>query len=519
MKFLDGQIFFALLVSLILAWIAGWWVTRRYTAKVLELMQSGLEPTEPPLIPNDPDRDPIKGVAKNTATSNLTEQNRLAFWRLRWIFVLISAVLAGIIAIIAQSTYVETGFGWRRFGVLSLVYLWPCIPGIGLLERWSRFKILMFSSGFILFAAIVVILNSNENQPVGEVLSWLSREQLPALIFVFFMTGSRLRTVGPYLLVVFFLLTISSLLGLSALEQLINQGSDTWLATLVYASNVTTIFILFSVLPWLLAFFPIRYWAQRLAEAYRNKAFSEPLYLFAGLWGIALLFQAMMLSHSIGGMAYWVLCAWLIIPAAVQLMKRSLQPRIQPPTLLLLRVFRPDDAIRSLFDSVVERWRYSGNTVMIAGKDLALRTLEPNELFAFFSGHLKDRFISDDDKLSQAYQNLDMQADPDGRYRVNEFFCFDHTWKIVLAKLVDKTDCVLMDLRGYTAERHGCTHELKVLSNQSHLRKLVILHDRHTEKNTAEQLLLNSQVDIEWINSETHPKALKQAVLSALLSA
>lgn len=519
MKFLDGQIFFALLASLVLAWIAGWWVARRYTDKVLELMQSGLEPTDPPSTPNDPDPDQTKDLAKNTAISNLTEQNRLAFWRLRGVFVLISVVLAGSIALVAQSTYIETGFGWRRFGVLSLIYLWPCIPSIGLLERWSRFKILVFSFGFILFAAIVMILNSNENQKVGEVLSWLSGEQLPALIFVFFMTGARLRSVGPYLLVVFFLLTTSSLMGLGALEQLINKGTDTWLAHLVYASNPPTVFILFSILPWLLAFYPIRYFAQRLAEAYRNKAFSEPLYLFAGLWGIALLFQAMMLSHSIGLMAYWSLLAWLIIPVAVQLMKTSLQPRIQPPTLLLLRVFRSDDTIKSLFDSVVERWRYSGNTVMIAGKDLALSTLEPDELFAFFSCHLKDRFISDEHKLLQAYQALDMQADPDGRYRVNEFFCFDHTWKIVLAKLVDKADCVLMDLRSYNADRHGCTHELKVLSNQPHLRKLVILYDRHTEKNLAEQLLLNSQIKIVWINSETHPKALKQAVLSALLSA
>jgi anti-sigma-K factor RskA len=76
-------------------------------------MQSGLEPTEPPSTYDAPDQ--TQSLATHTTTSNLTVQNRLAFWRLRGCFTLISLVLAGIIALVAQSTYIETasfGGGW-----------------------------------------------------------------------------------------------------------------------------------------------------------------------------------------------------------------------------------------------------------------------------------------------------------------------------------------------------------------------------------------------------------------------
>jgi hypothetical protein len=262
-----------------------------------------------------------------------------------------------------------------------------------------------------------------------------------------------LRAVGPYLLVVFFLLMASTLLGLSALEQAVSGGPDSWVMDLVLATNAYVVFILFSIVPWVLAFYPVRYLARRVAEAYRNKVFSEPLYLLAGVWSITLLFQVMTLSHSLGLKAYGLLAAGLVIPLATMMMKPLLRPQHQPPTLLLLRVFRGDKGIETLVDSVVERWRYSGNTVLIAGKDLALRNLEPDELFAFLSGHLQDRFISDETRLQQAVHDLDLQADPDGRYRINEFFCFDNTWKWVLAALIDKADRVLMDLRSYTSKR------------------------------------------------------------------
>ena len=85
-----------------------------------------------------------------------------------------------------------------------------------------------------------------------------------------------------------------------------------------------------------------------------------------------------------------------------------LKPRHDPPTLLLLHVFHEDDGRGRLFDNILERWRYSGNTVMIVGKDLALHTLEPDELFRFISGHLQDCFIANQSQLQQEITHLDL---------------------------------------------------------------------------------------------------------------
>jgi hypothetical protein len=519
MKHLDGEILLALMVALVLAWIAGLLVARRYAAKVLEFMQTGTAPVDQASAMASARAAKVGEVLKTTEAGELARQNHYALWRLRIAYVLVSVVLAVIIAYVYQAESVKYAYiSWQRLGMLTLINVWPLVPSIGLLERWPRWKILLVSLVFILLSSVLVMLNSTDNQNWVGVLLWLFGQQIPLLVFVFFMTGSRLRAVGPYLLVVFFLLTESSLLGLRALGQMINGGQVTWLiGLLINVANVYVVFILFSIVPWLLAFYPIRFLARRLAVAYRNKVFSEPLYLLAGVWSITLLFQAMLLSHSLGLSAYSLLAAGLIIPLSVMLMKPVLRPKHHPPTLLLLRVFRRDADIEALVDSVVERWRYSGNTVMIAGKDLALRNLEPDELFAFLSGHLQDRFISDESRLQQAIHDLDLQADPDGRYRVNEFFCFDSTWKLVLATLVDKVDSVLMDLRSYTSKREGCTHELSVLATKPHLQKLVILFDKDTEKQTVEQLLAVSSIKIVWIDSQTSARKLQEQVLGALL--
>ena len=44
---------------------------------------------------------------------------------------------------------------------------------------------------------------------------------------------------------------------------------------------------------------------------------------------------------------------------------------LDAPTLLVLRVFGHDAQVERLFDQIIERWRLSGNTVLIADADIA----------------------------------------------------------------------------------------------------------------------------------------------------
>ncbi len=517
MSVIDGHIFFALLIAALLAWVAGSVVANKYAEIVLALMNSGLAPVEQSASSEIAMATAEVRGSRQIETFDLARQNRSARWLLYLAFTFISVVLAGFIAYVAQAIYVEDGFSWRRFILLTWVYAWPAVPSIGLLERWPRWKIVILSLAYMSLAGLLVRLNSGEQQDWSNFSFWLFGQQVPLLVFVFFMTGAKLRAVAPYLLTVFFLLTMASLLSLNGLAMLIEDEAD-WLIDWVSSTNAYVVFILFIIAPWLIAIYPVRWLAGRVAQAYQSKYFSEPLYLITGLWTIALIFQAMVLSHQVGLAAYGILSVWAVIPIGILLMNVSLRPRHQPPSLLLLRVFRSDDEIGVLFDSVLERWRYSGNTLMIAGSDLALRTLEPDELFAFLNGRLQDRFINSGEQLNETIRDPDLQADPDGRYRINEFYCFDHTWKTVLAALVEQSACVLMDLRGYTPNRQGCTHELTVLSAQVHLHKIVLLFDGKTDKQAADRLLSDCATKIVWIDSEVHGKKLEGEVLTTLLS-
>ena len=118
----------------------------------------------------------------------------------------------------------------------------------------------------------------------------------------------------------------------------------------------------------------------------------------------------------------------------------------------MLRVFRRDAEVASLFDAVIERWRQSGNTVMIAGTDLVTHTVDPDDIFTFLSRRLGERFIASPADVAARIAGFDLVADPDGRYRVNECYCTDATWQAALDALVGQSHVVLMDLRALPAK-------------------------------------------------------------------
>jgi hypothetical protein len=183
----------------------------------------------------------------------------------------------------------------------------------------------------------------------------------------------------------------------------------------------------------------------------------------------------------------------------------------------VLRVFQQDRQVGLLFDRVVERWRPSGNTVLIAGTDLLSRTLDPDDLFTFLDGRLASRFIANEAQLAQRIAELDRSADPDGRYRVNECYCFDSTWQAALAALVGESDVVLMDLRGFRENNLGCRYELGVLAGANHLCRVVLLHDRTTARSVAEADLAGARPGrFVWVEAGRMNSAKSDEILASL---
>ena len=100
-----------------------------------------------------------------------------------------------------------------------------------------------------------------------------------------------------------------------------------------------------------------------------------------------------------------------------------------PRSLLYLRVFRSSAQSRKLFRSAARPWRSVGPVNLIAGPDLAKLGVEPDEIYQFLCGNLHRLFIRTPEQLELAFNKPLNTTDPDGRYRVNEFFCFDGIWQ------------------------------------------------------------------------------------------
>ncbi len=166
--------------------------------------------------------------------------------------------------------------------------------------------------------------------------------------------------------------------------------------------------------------------------------------------------------------------------------------------LLLLRVFGDSGRSEQLMRGIGRNWRHIGSIELIAGPDLALANLEPHEFIDFVSGRLSRAFIADGVDLRDRMDQAQGRPDPDGRFRVNEFFCHDDTWRATLQALARSSDAVLMDLRGFSRERSGCIYELGQLLALVPLRHVTLLVDR-----TTDHELLAATLHDSWRTIET----------------
>jgi hypothetical protein len=100
----------------------------------------------------------------------------------------------------------------------------------------------------------------------------------------------------------------------------------------------------------------------------------------------------------------------------------------------------------ALLDSVARHWRHIGSVQMITGPDVALSTVQPHQFLDFLSRKLGRHFV----------------RDPDGRFRINNFFCHADSWQAAVPRLVENGEAVLMDLRSFSATNAGCIHRYLV---------------------------------------------------------
>lgn len=175
--------------------------------------------------------------------------------------------------------------------------------------------------------------------------------------------------------------------------------------------------------------------------------------------------------------------AFLVYRTALEVIARVQGRRSNSASgLIFLRVFSLGRRSDSLLNAVSRYWRYLGSVQMITGPDVAKSTVQPHQFLDYLSGKLTSHFVSDHTSLTRRLEERNQTPDPDSRYRINNFFCHEDSWKTALLELVKGGDIVLMDLRSFSAANAGCIHELRLLIREVPVHRFMLVVDDTTDK-------------------------------------
>ena len=515
---INGQLAAVLILAVLFACLGAWTLAWRYRAAMRRLMSA------PSLARLATSSSSPRNEAPSTYTSPAPRSlagNRRAAWALSGLLIAMSCLIAATSGSLWLAlAFPGEPFAWKRAAVIALMHLWPVVPALALMWRWSLARVLLALAVWVVVCYGVMLWRSIEPQPVQALLA-LAVEIGPALVLVTLLCSSdATRAAAPWLLPPLVLLVWSSILGLDLLSALVAQRSAI-LLWLVGWLPATAALVLFALLPWLIAWWPLRWLGRALARAYARKWLSDLIVLFTAVWTMALLVEALSVASVAGGRAVAMLASlvWIPIVMTLNAALRGAAER-RAPTLLVLRVFQRDAQVQQLFDHVVERWRVSGNIVLIAGIDLADRTLDADDIFTFIDGGLSGRFIAAPEAVAPRLAAFDMAADADGRFRVNECYCHDTTWQAALRALVQRSDVVLMDLRGFQAHNAGCRFELAALSDAPRLQRVVVLSDAQTDRAAADASIAPGAAGrFTWLDAAHIDRAKRHEVLAQLFGA
>jgi hypothetical protein len=384
----------------------------------------------------------------------------------------------------------------RQIGPIKVMFLfwtyyWPAMLAVILIAAEDRArKIWIALSYFAVYGALTVVelAKSPDFTWSQAALFWIIQNG-PATVLLCLFLIRRIRSVGPLVLVFAILALLGAQLAVSLLgasearmrtaveigAKVGLGGSGVFMATLLLG------LLLFGGLGWL----ALRW----IGALYSAKKFSDEsltvdviFMLFGIITSVDLVFE------------HWTwiatgLVAFIAYKVVARIGFRFLPKTRSPKRLLLLRVFALGRRSERLFDAVRKAWLRGGAMTMIAGPDLVTSAVEPDEFLGFLSGKLGRTFVGGDADLGRRAAAMDSRPDPDGRYRVAEFFCRADTWQPTMRRLISESNAILMDLRSFSASNKGCVYELGCLLDTIELGRVVFVIDKTTDRGFLEATL------------------------------
>lgn len=386
---------------------------------------------------------------------------------------------------------------------LTLVYMIAALPMIAVSLAWSPIRTLSY---FIVtlasFAVLFLASGMIERSLAGRPLSWHIFGMLPLFVGMawnqLWMAGLfwllswpiRLRGVVPITFAALLVFGFAPFAGSRLTAALAGTDFGT---PFVLMLGLNGLFLLIALPVGWLAWRRL----QRVAGDYEAKRFSDAQLLARTWWlmlavtiGFDILIArdkpvfalALTLGEILlfGHVNLWVM-RWLGV---------TQQASAGPVrTLLLLRVFGYTARTERLFDRVAARWRLIGPVTMIAAPDVTARTIDAGDYLRWLTGRVDELFVTSRATLDVKLAALDLQPDPDGRFRINEFCCRDSSWQATVVELMLRADAVIMDVRGMTPARRGCEFELQQLAQRLPLQRVVLIVDTATDREMLQGLL------------------------------
>jgi len=385
--------------------------------------------------------------------------------------------MAGVaFSILANAIYMAINnleFFPRRTLTLTLISLWPLVLTIP--RIWREPGLRWYAFALPIYFGLIALLGREHFGPL--VVGFWLWTWVPPTVAIFLLANREIRAVSPLVFVTTVVFVGGAHVAFLALYFALkaSRGAET---------DENAVFTFVGLLS--LAVCGALAWAalRLAARSYERRWVGEQTVLIDSYYLIFTLWLTLTEANTRGAKALWLLVPFVVYRALVAAGMVVLRRRIRgerPLRLLLLRVFGSRSRSESLFETVGNHWRYAGSIQMIAGTDLATATLEPHEFLDFVGGTLTRRFVKGPGDLSERLARLDTEPDADARFRVNEFFCHDDTWRDVLLRLVAESDAVLMDLRTFSPRRQGCVFELHQLLNLIPLRRVLLLVDDTTD--------------------------------------
>jgi hypothetical protein len=295
----------------------------------------------------------------------------------------------------------------------------------------------------------------------------------------------RIRAVAPLVLSVTFLFGFAVVLFQTLMQHVLDVTAvrRAILSASAYTSAEGGYYGLFMLL--ILPIGGLAWWLLRgLAAAFEWKRFSDVQLMVDCWWLIVSAEETAVLSTQMGLWAIPVgLAAFVAYRVAVTIGLRDpvAAPAAAGRRLLFLRVFGYRARTETMLDKVAQRWRFDGPVQLVAGIDVAARTVDPGDFLAFVGGRLANRYVAGPESLRERLGALDVVRDPDGRFRINDFYCHGDTWQPTVQALLDASDRVLMDVRSLSERNQGCRYELEQLVWRLPTDALVLVVDAGTD--------------------------------------